>query len=56
MFKNCQELRNKYFSADKDARDDLKEIRNQIIKAASDILYTDDKSKRYQSICQLQHC
>mgnify|MGYP001159040081 FL=1 len=50
VFKNCQELRSKYFSADKDARDDLKEIRNQIIKAASDILYTDDKEQTLSKV------
>lgn len=43
--KKCQEIRSKYFLADKDAREDLKEIRNQIIQSVSDIFYTDDKEK-----------
>ncbi|RGN59246.1 MULTISPECIES: trypsin-like peptidase domain-containing protein [unclassified Bacteroides] len=44
-FMEIQELRSKYFIADMDARKDLKEVKDKIMEAASNILYTDDKDK-----------
>lgn len=44
-FQEFQELRSEYFMADMDARNDLKEVKNKIMEAASDVFYTDDKDK-----------